>query len=203
MKHPKLMTLAAALTGACSQQRPETAAAPAVDTTTLRAERAAIARADSVRRADSLAALTRSRAERVRLEVQEGGMDPGEAVSIGLPAEDSVTLYGLINFDFNSARIDQRYDGALEAKLRVLQSWPRLMIRIGGHCDDRGADEYNLALGQRRAAAVKRWLVDRGIAESRIEIVSYGEEQPLVQAENESAWAQNRRADFVATRPAR
>ncbi len=70
---------------------------------------------------------------------------------------------------------------------------------LSGHTDERGSDEYNLALGQRRAAAVKAYLVQHGIAESRIETVSYGEERPIAQGSDESAFAQNRRAEFEIT----
>ena len=76
---------------------------------------------------------------------------------------------------------------------------PALTLRISGHADERGSDEYNLALGNRRAAAAKRYLVSRGIADGRITVVSYGEERPLNPASTEAAWAQNRRAEFEAT----
>ena len=70
---------------------------------------------------------------------------------------------------------------------------------IDGHTDERGSDEYNLALGQRRAATVKRYLIDHGIADARIETISYGEERPVAQGNDESAWSQNRRAEFEIT----
>ena len=73
------------------------------------------------------------------------------------------------------------------------------MIRVAGHTDERGSDEYNLALGQRRAAAVKAYLVQHGIPETRIETVSYGEERPIAQGSDESAFLQNRRAEFEIT----
>jgi peptidoglycan-associated lipoprotein len=73
------------------------------------------------------------------------------------------------------------------------------MIRIAGHTDERGSDEYNLALGQRRAAAVKAYLVQHGIADARIATVSYGEEHPIAQGSDESAYSQNRRAEFDIT----
>jgi len=72
-------------------------------------------------------------------------------------------------------------------------------IQVAGHTDERGSDEYNLALGQRRAAAVKAYLVQHGVADSRISTVSYGEEHPIAQGADESAWAQNRRAEFAIT----
>ena len=71
-----------------------------------------------------------------------------------------------------------------------------MRIRVAGNTDNRGSDEYNLALGQRRAAEVKRYLIARGIAEDRIDVVSYGEERPAVAQDNEDAWAKNRRDEF-------
>ena len=74
------------------------------------------------------------------------------------------------------------------------------MAQIEGHADERGPDEYNLALGNRRAAMVKRYMVERGIADERVSIVSYGEERPAVAGSSEDAWSRNRRAEFRATR---
>jgi peptidoglycan-associated lipoprotein len=70
---------------------------------------------------------------------------------------------------------------------------------VSGHTDERGSDEYNLALGQRRAAAAKAYLVQHGIADSRIETISYGEERPVAQGSDDAAYAQNRRAEFEIT----
>jgi peptidoglycan-associated lipoprotein len=76
---------------------------------------------------------------------------------------------------------------------------PNLKIQISGHADERGSDEYNLALGNRRAAAAKRYLENKGIDGSRIDVVSYGEERPLNQGHDEAAYAQNRRDEFQVT----
>ncbi len=102
-----------------------------------------------------------------------------------------------VHFDFD--RSDVRRDDAavLDEKLAVLQRNPNLQIRVTGHCDERGSDEYNLALGNRRALAAKRYLTDRGIAESRIMTSSMGEERPIAMGANEGAWAQNRRGEFT------
>ena len=74
---------------------------------------------------------------------------------------------------------------------------PRAKIIIEGHCDERGTNEYNLALGDRRAFSSKSFLVDLGISDSRLRTVSYGEERPLDPGSDEGAWAKNRRAHFV------
>ena len=88
----------------------------------------------------------------------------------------------------------------LEQNAVYLRSNPALKVVIEGHCDDRGSDEYNLALGERRAVAAKNYLVSLGIAAERLSVISYGEEQPLVTAANEEGWAKNRRAEFKAVR---
>jgi peptidoglycan-associated lipoprotein len=87
----------------------------------------------------------------------------------------------------------------MQSKLAILQANGGLSIEIVGHCDERGSDEYNMALGMRRANAAKQWLVDRGIAENRIVVKSMGEEQPAAMGANEDAWAQNRRDEFTIT----
>src|SRR5437867_2856440 len=73
---------------------------------------------------------------------------------------------------------------------------PGLRVRISGHCDERGSDEYNLALGNRRATKAKEYLVQHGVDAGRVETGSYGEERPIAQGHDENAWAQNRRDEF-------
>ncbi len=102
-----------------------------------------------------------------------------------------------VHFDFDRSNVRPDDAAILDEKLAVLQSNPDLRIRVTGHCDERGSDEYNLALGNRRALAAKRYLTDRGIAESRIMTSSMGEERPIAMGANEEAWAQNRRDEFT------
>jgi len=111
-------------------------------------------------------------------------------------AAGRATLAQTIYFDFDKddVRDDQR--ATLDAKVPLLNANPALRIRIAGHTDNRGSDEYNLALGQRRSASAKRYLVSRGIAENRIETVSFGEERPAAAGDNEESWARNRRDEF-------
>jgi len=105
-------------------------------------------------------------------------------------------LATMIHFDYDKAIIRGGDAGVLDQKVSILQANPALRIRISGHCDERGSDEYNLALGNRRATAAKQYLVSHGIDPSRIETVSYGEERPLASGHDEEAWAQNRRDEF-------
>jgi peptidoglycan-associated lipoprotein len=105
-------------------------------------------------------------------------------------------LAQMVYFDFNKDDVRDDAKPTLDAKVGILNANAGLRIRIAGHTDDRGSDEYNLALGQRRAAAVQRYLVSRGVDASRFETVSFGKERPAAQGEDEAAWSKNRRAEF-------
>ena len=102
-----------------------------------------------------------------------------------------------VHFDFDRSNIGPDEAAILDEKLAVLQRNPDLRVQVTGHCDERGSDEYNFALGNRRALAAKRYLTDRGIAESRITTSSMGEERPIAMGANEEAWGQNRRDEFT------
>jgi len=105
------------------------------------------------------------------------------------------TIY--FDFDKSDIRSDQR--STLNRNAELLSKYKTVRIQIEGHCDERGTNEYNLALGQRRADSAKQYLVEYGISSSRISTVSYGEERPVATGHNESAWAKNRRCEFVIT----
>jgi len=102
-------------------------------------------------------------------------------------------------FGYDSSQIDAVARAAIEANSDVLSQNPTWVVAIEGHCDSRGTPEYNLALGERRAYAVRDHLVGLGISADRMQTISYGEEFPFVPGETEDAWAANRRAHFVVT----
>jgi peptidoglycan-associated lipoprotein len=102
-----------------------------------------------------------------------------------------------ILFDYDSAEIKPEYAAMLAAHARLLSKDPVQKARLEGNTDDRGSPEYNVALGERRAQAVKRALVLHGASEQQVGTVSYGAERPAVQGDDETAWAQNRRVDLV------
>jgi peptidoglycan-associated lipoprotein len=108
-------------------------------------------------------------------------------------------LTATIYFDYDRSDITDESRAKLDAKVPILSQNTAVRIRIAGHTDSRGSDEYNLALGQRRAAAAKRYLTDRGIDGSRIEIVSFGEERGTCSDESDSCWSRNRRDEFEIT----
>jgi peptidoglycan-associated lipoprotein len=105
--------------------------------------------------------------------------------------------YRDVQFDYDSYRIDERGLDAVKENASLLQADPTRRVEIEGHCDDRGTSEYNLALGAKRARAVKDALVGMGIGGDRLDTVSYGEELPLCRDETDSCWATNRRAHLV------
>jgi len=108
-------------------------------------------------------------------------------------------LADLVHFDFDKADIRASDQGILDRKAAILAANSTVRLRIAGHCDERGSDEYNLALGNRRAASAKRYLTGKGVDEGRLEVVSYGKERPLDPGHSEDSWAKNRRDEFEIT----
>ena len=102
-------------------------------------------------------------------------------------------------FPLDSADLDDAGRAAVTANAGLMRKYPTWRITVEGHCDERGTAEYNLALGERRAVAVKTYLVSLGIAADRVRTVSYGKEFPFDPGHDERAWASNRRAHFVIT----
>ncbi len=102
-----------------------------------------------------------------------------------------------IYFEFDSSALLTAAQDTLKRKAEYLREHPDARVTIEGYCDERGTEEYNLALGDRRATSAKSFLVDLGISPSRLTTISYGEERPLDPRHNEEAWAKNRRCEFV------
>jgi peptidoglycan-associated lipoprotein len=102
-----------------------------------------------------------------------------------------------IQFDFDSSALTAEAQEILQKKAQWLQDNPEKTSTVEGHCDERGTNEYNLALGDRRAASAKAFLVDLGVSASRLTTISYGEERPVDPGQNEEAWSKNRRCHFT------
>jgi peptidoglycan-associated lipoprotein len=133
-------------------------------------------------------------AERERMERERMAREAAErarAVAADLAA--------MINFDYDQATVRPSDQSTLDRKAAILVANPNVKLRISGHADERGSDEYNLALGNRRAAAAKRYLENKGVDASRLEVISYGEERPMNPGADENAYAQNRRDEFEVT----
>ncbi|HET7458228.1 MAG TPA: peptidoglycan-associated lipoprotein Pal [Gemmatimonadaceae bacterium] len=146
---------------------------------------------------DSLAALARARQDSIDAANRARQDSLANAQNALTAARSAVTA--VILFDYDRSDLTDAARATLDAKVPVLAANPALRIRVAGHTDARGSDEYNLALGQRRAAAAKRYLTQHGVDASRIDVISYGEERPAAQGDDESAYSQNRRDEFEIT----
>lgn len=196
MKLKFAMTLGIAVmvaAAACGGGQPEEVA-PQPDPDSIAAEQA---RRDSLAREqarrDSIARARRLEEESIRREREEAARREREitVMVVAILAEH-------VNFDFDRSNIRPGADTErLQAKLGIMQANSGLQLLIVGHADERGSDEYNMALGMRRALSAKKWLTDRGVDPSRIAVRSMGEEQPVDARSNEEAWALNRRTEFA------
>jgi peptidoglycan-associated lipoprotein len=106
---------------------------------------------------------------------------------------------GDVFFDLDRSDLKDEGRAALQKDSEWMRRWASTKVTVEGHCDSRGTTEYNLALGERRAAAVKAYLVSLGIGADRVLTISKGKEQPFCTEENESCWSQNRRGHFIIT----
>jgi peptidoglycan-associated lipoprotein len=112
-------------------------------------------------------------------------------------AESIADVAKLIYFDYDSSAVKPEFRSVIEVHARFLQANPARTVTIAGHADERGGTEYNLALGQRRADALRQMLVLLGVNASQIETISYGKEKPAVRGSNEEAWSKNRRDEII------
>ena len=126
------------------------------------------------------------------------GVDESAMKSEEVPSHDAVAGLERIHFDFDQFTLSADARRILAENAKYLNANGGVQVVIEGHCDERGSDEYNLALGESRALAAKSYLVSLGIDPKRLSVISYGEEKPLVSGFSEEAWAQNRRAEFKA-----
>jgi peptidoglycan-associated lipoprotein len=125
---------------------------------------------------------------------------PPKPVDTGSELRDFQALIGhtVLHFDFDEAALKPDDQHQLQTVGSAMRSTPKAKIRIEGNCDERGTEEYNLALGYRRAAVAKKYLSDFGIDNTRIETISYGFNKPVDTRHNEAAWAANRRDDLAS-----
>jgi len=179
-----LLVLPLAL-GACKKRQPAAGPTPDGGTTVVNEGNDA-AREDSIRLANE----ERDRLERERVERERRAREASTAA-----AREALTE--IVFFEYDSDEITGEARERLEMKAAVLRDNPSVRLRIEGHADQRGSTEYNLALAQRRAEAVRAFLENYGIATSRFATISYGKERPLVEGEGEETWARNRRAEFA------
>lgn len=140
-----------------------------------------------------LEAERRAAEERARREAEARAAEAAREAA----ARKRAALEAMVFFDYDQASIRADAQATLDAKVAVLREDGTVTLRIVGHADERGSTEYNLALGMRRAQSIKDYMAGYGIAATRLDIQSMGEERPLVRASNEEAWGRNRRGEFV------
>ena len=170
---------------------------PGPDPDSLAAAQAAQATRDSIAAAQRAVRDSVAR-DRQRIEAEQRRVREDSLATVrGETNRVRDALARRVHFDFDRSNIRAGDASVLDQKLAILQRNPNLRIQITGHADERGSDEYNIALGNRRALGAKRYLTDRGIAESRIQTSTMGEERPIAMGSNEDAWAQNRRGEFT------
>lgn len=175
------VALVALSVGACKKKTPP----PAAPVPAAAADTSALVAARERARADSIAAASNVRRER-------------EASTRALTvARAKETLSEIIYFEYDSEQLTAEAEDKLREKAAILRANPAVAVIVAGHADERGSTEYNLALGQRRAEAVKTFLEGYGIAGNRVNTISFGKERPLVEGTGESVWALNRRAEFT------
>ena len=178
-----LVCLVTAALGACGKTK-VSSTSPQPNADSAAAERAR-RDADAEQRA-------REEAERVARQRTSDSL-----AALGRGGEAVRTLLGtMVHFEYDRANLRSDDAAVLDQRVAIMQANSGLRIRVSGHCDERGSDEYNLALGNRRANTAKQYLVSHGIDAGRIETTSYGKERPLDPAHNEQAWATNRRDEF-------
>ncbi len=163
----------------------EVTAVPEAQPAAAEAEQSEAAKAEAQAQAEK----ERTAAEARAREESETSERAAAAAGAGLNA---------VYFDFDRSFIRDDARPVMKANAEWLKANPNAQVRIEGNCDERGTIEYNQALGQRRAAAARKYLTDLGIASSRVKLISYGKEKPVCSEQTEECWQKNRRADLVA-----
>lgn len=158
-------------------------------------EAAAKAEAERIAKEREREREARMREEAAKKDLEKSLMAKKEPGIEGVVFESS--LLKDIHFDFDKYDIRPGDAAILKENAEILKKYPKVKIQIEGHCDERGTNEYNLALGERRANSTKNYLISLGISSERISTISYGEEKPLDPGHNEEAWAKNRRAHTI------
>ena len=176
--------------GACHRSPPAAAPEPSAPT----ASNADSLRADSIARAEAA-----KRDSAARAAAREDSIRRANAAAQAAEEEVRNMLSAAVHFELDQSDLSAENRALLDRKATILAKNRGLRIRVEGNADDRGSDEYNLALGMRRAAETKRYLIQKGVSEAQLETISNGEERPVCQDEGEGCWSRNRRAEFTIT----
>ncbi|TNE90528.1 MAG: OmpA family protein [Deltaproteobacteria bacterium] len=125
------------------------------------------------------------------VEVQQTAVPSTAEAVLAMKAQ-----FARVHFETDSSKLDATGQQALATNVAIMQKHPSLQVEIQGHADERGTSDYNLALGDRRANAVRKYMIAQGLAPTRVTVITYGEERPVVPGTGDFAWSQNRRAEF-------
>ena len=125
------------------------------------------------------------------------GTASSSSAAVDSAADKLAAVGNTVYFGYDSAVLDGNSQATLFRQAAFLKGNPSLTVTIEGHCDERGTREYNLALGERRAAAARDYLLAQGVDPARIRVISYGKERPVAAGSNETSWSKNRRAATV------
>jgi peptidoglycan-associated lipoprotein len=122
-------------------------------------------------------------------------------MSFDAAGSDSGKIEGLftVHFEYDKATLTSEAKKHLASNAQWIKANPKVKVQVEGHCDNRGTIEYNLALGERRAQSVKKYLQGLGVSGDQLTTISYGEEKPVMSGDSEAAWSKNRRANFLPT----
>ena len=132
-----------------------------------------------------------------RQQPKQYGLGGGEPATPGTERDFAVNVGDVVRFQVDSSTVSGEAQGILRNQVRWLSQYPQYRVTIEGHADERGTREYNLALGARRAIAVRNFLASQGISAARIRTISYGKERPVAVCDDISCWSKNRRAQTV------
>ena len=179
---------------AASCAKKQVVSEPMVTPAEEEAEAKRLAAEEAAREAQKALEQERLREERLREERLQELKARKEREEI---AEQERFINEHIHFEFDKSRLLPEAKEILRKNAKWLSAHPDVSVIIQGHCDERGTNEYNMALGDRRSHSTKTYLVDLGVAPERLTTITYGEERPLDPGHNEAAWAKNRRAQFV------
>ena len=130
-------------------------------------------------------------------KAKKATLSPKPVSVTGVSKEGEEIAFAPIYFDFEKSYIRPEFRPILEKLAAMMTKRPKMTLLVEGHCDERGTEEYNIALGDRRARAIRDHLTSLGVAESRISLISYGEERPAVEGHDETSWAKNRRGELT------
>ncbi len=187
---PLTISIGAIIVAAACGGPPAPPPAPAIDSTAIRDS---IAQEEAARRSAADSA-SRAQEEAERIAARERA---DSLAAVARVTERVRNMFAArIHFDFDRADVRSEDQATLDMKIAIMQANPALRITITGHADERGSDEYNIALGNRRALAAREYMAARGVSADRIMTASRGEEDPVDAGQNEAAWEQNRRDEF-------